>query len=304
MKISLMVEGQDGLTWPRWQGMARAAETLGFAGLYRSDHFTNPTGPVLPALELWASLTWLAGHTERITFGPLVSPLSFRDPVITAWQALAVNDLSGDRLRLGLGAGWQDREHAAFGFDLLDLAGRFDRFADGLETVGRLVRRDGPVTRDGRFTHLDGAEFIPETGDARPPRIVIGGNGPRRTLPLAARHAAEWNSVFTTPDHFAELSAQLTTLAVAEGRDPGSIVRTLMTRVAPGDDATELRRRLGDRDAADLRARGALIGSETEIREGIERFRAAGVEEIMLQWLELDDLPGVERLARAVVGMS
>ncbi|MBA2754452.1 MAG: LLM class flavin-dependent oxidoreductase [Chloroflexia bacterium] len=297
-----MVEGQDGLTWPRWQGIARAAEDLGFTGLYRSDHFTNPTGPVLPALELWTSLTWLAGHTERITFGPLVSPLSFRDPVITAWQALAVNDLSGDRLRLGLGAGWQEREHRAFGYDLLDVPGRFARFEEGLETVQRLTRRDGPVTRPGQFSRLDEARFQPETADARAPRIVIGGNGPRRTLPLAARFAAEWNAVFTTAERFAELSATLSDQAQIASRDPATIVRTLMTRVAPGNDAAELRRRLGDRDATDLRERGGLIGSATEIREGIDRYRAAGVEEIMLQWLELDDLPGIERLAGVVIG--
>ena len=302
MKISLMVEGQDGLTWPRWQGIARAAEDLGFTGLYRSDHFTNPTGPVLPALELWTSLTWLAGHTERITFGPLVSPLSFRDPVITAWQALAVNDLSGDRLRLGLGAGWQEREHRAFGYDLLDVPGRFARFEEGLETVQRLTRRDGPVTRPGQFSRLDEARFQPETADARAPRIVIGGNGPRRTLPLAARFAAEWNAVFTTAERFAELSATLSDQARIASRDPATIVRTLMTRVAPGNDVAELRRRLGDRDVTDLRERGALIGSATEIREGIDRYRAAGVEEIMLQWLELDDLPGIERLAGVVIG--
>ena len=117
LDVAIMVEGQDGLTWTRWQRLARAAEELGFAGLYRSDHLTNPTGPHLDALELWASLTWLASHTTRIEFGPLVSPVSFRHPVVTAWTAAAVDDLSGGRLRLGLGAGWQEREHASHGFD-------------------------------------------------------------------------------------------------------------------------------------------------------------------------------------------
>ena len=105
LELAIMVEGQDGLTWPRWQRLARAVEELGFAGLYRSDHFANPEGPYLDALDLWASLNWLASHTSRIEFGPLVSPLSFRQPVVTAWQAAAVDDLSGGRLRPWFGGG-------------------------------------------------------------------------------------------------------------------------------------------------------------------------------------------------------
>jgi alkanesulfonate monooxygenase SsuD/methylene tetrahydromethanopterin reductase-like flavin-dependent oxidoreductase (luciferase family) len=106
LEVAIMIEGQDGLDWARWQRLARAVEDFGYAGLYRSDHFTNPTGPVLDALELWTSLTWLAGNTARIEFGPLVSPVSFRHPVITAWIASAVDSLAGGRLRLGIGAGW------------------------------------------------------------------------------------------------------------------------------------------------------------------------------------------------------
>ena len=110
LEIALMIEGQMGLTWPRWQRIVQAAEDLGFAGLYRSDHFTNGNPPDQASLELWVSLTWLADHTRRIEFGPLATPVSFRHPVMTARMAMAVDDLSGGRLRLGLGAGWQERE--------------------------------------------------------------------------------------------------------------------------------------------------------------------------------------------------
>ena len=105
-EVAIMVEGQEGIGWDRWRRLARAVEDLGYAGLYRSDYFPNDrTGPHRDALELWVSLTWLADNTERIEFGPLVSPVSFRHPVITAWQASAVDRLAGGRLRLGVGAG-------------------------------------------------------------------------------------------------------------------------------------------------------------------------------------------------------
>ncbi|HEX7976515.1 MAG TPA: LLM class flavin-dependent oxidoreductase, partial [Anaerolineales bacterium] len=154
LEVALMVEGQNGLNWPRWQRMAQAAEDLGFAGLYRSDHFTNPDPPDLDSLELWVSLTWLASHTRRIEFGPLVSPVSFRHPTQTARTAAAVDDLSGGRLTLGLGAGWEEREHRNFGWDLLDVPQRFARFEEGLEVVSRLLNSDQPVNFEGKYYHL------------------------------------------------------------------------------------------------------------------------------------------------------
>jgi len=149
-EIALMIEGQNGLNWPRWQRIARAAEDLGFYGLFRSDHFTNPDPPDLDALELWISLAWLASHTRRLIFGPLVTPLSFRHPVLTAWMAAAVDDLSGGRLILGLGAGWQVREHEMFGFDLLPPRERFLRFQEGVEVIYRLLRSARPAAADRR----------------------------------------------------------------------------------------------------------------------------------------------------------
>src|SRR5918998_2092242 len=111
IEVAIMLEGQMGLNWTRLERIARAVEELGFVGLYRSDHFTNPNPPDEDSLELWLSLGWLASHTERIEFGPLVSPVSFRDPVMTARMAIQVDNLSNGRLTLGVGAGWQEREH-------------------------------------------------------------------------------------------------------------------------------------------------------------------------------------------------
>ena len=206
LDLAIMIEGQDGINWTRWRRLARAVEDLGFTGLYRSDHFTNPTGPYLDALELWASLTWLADNTSRIEFGPLVSPISFRHPVITAWTAAAVGDLSGGRLRLGLGAGWQEREHRTYGFELLDTDRRFTRFEEGLEVITRLLRSEEPVSFNGEFYQLRDAALMPRPPVTGGPPIIIGGNGPNRTLPLVARYADEWNDVFVSAPQFAQLS--------------------------------------------------------------------------------------------------
>lgn len=301
MDIALMIEGQQGLTWPRWQGVARVAEEAGFAGLYRSDHFVERDGPAVAALDTWASLAWLANNTERIQFGPVVSPLSFRNPVTTAWTAAAIDDLSGGRLRLGLGAGWQEREHENFGFDLLDLDRRFTRFEEGLEVVTRLLRADEPVSFSGEFFTLKDAELLPRPARPGGPPIVIGGNGPRRTLPLAARFADEWNGVYLPPDGFAERCAQLDDMIRAEGRQPGDVRRTLMTRVVFGNNRSEIAAKLGDASQADLEARGVMIGDAGEIRERLAAFAEAGVATIMLQWLDgMDDLAGIEALGRAV----
>ena len=132
IEVALMIEGQNGLTWDRWQVIATRVEELGFTGLYRSDHYTNAHPPDKASLECWTSLTWLASHTRRIEFGPLVSPLSFRHPTMLARMAAAVDDLSAGRLVLGLGAGWQEREHHNYGLPLLPLSDRFDRLAEGL----------------------------------------------------------------------------------------------------------------------------------------------------------------------------
>ncbi|HEU5316712.1 MAG TPA: TIGR03560 family F420-dependent LLM class oxidoreductase, partial [Chloroflexota bacterium] len=270
MDVAVMIEGQDGLTWARWQGIARATEEAGLAGLFRSDHFSNPRGEWKDALELWTSLTWLAGHTRRIEFGPLVSPVSFRDPVITAWQAACVDDLSGGRLRLGMGAGWQVREHTAFGYDLLELKERFARFEEGLEVVTRLLRSDAPVSFDGQYYRLTEALLMP-----RPQRrdlpIVIGGKGPRRTLGLVAKYAAEWNVPNTPADEYRELSARLDRFLKKEGREPRSVRRSMMTSVVFGRDEGELRRKVGDASAEDMRARGRVVGTGPQI---VEQLRA------------------------------
>jgi len=302
-EVAIMIEGQDGIDWPLWRGIARTVEDSGYAGLYRSDHFTNPSGPYKEALELWSSLTWLAENTERIEFGPLVSPVSFRHPVVTAWQASAVDGLAGGRLRLGLGAGWQQREHDAFGFDLLDTDRRFARFEEGLEVATRLLRKGEPVSFEGEFYRLREAMLVPRSPRPGGIPIVIGGNGPRRTLPLVARFADEWNAVMVTPGRFGELNALLDEMLEEAGRPPEEVRRTLMTRVVFGRTDAELGRKLASAGASadELRAGGAIVGTAGEVVEALGRLGEAGVERVMLQWLETDDLGGMEAMAGSVL---
>lgn len=306
IEVALMIEGQSGLNWPRWQRMAQAAEGLGFKGLYRSDHFTDPEPPDQDSLELWTSLTWLASHTRRIEFGPLVSPVSFRHPTQTARTAAAVDDLSGGRLTLGLGAGWNEREHILYGWDLLDIPGRFTRFEEGLEVISRLLYSDQPVNFEGKYYHLRGAILLPRPQRRGGPPVLIGGNGIHLTLPLAARFAAEWNAVEVTPARFARLNAALDELLSKQGRAPGEVRRSAMLGCIFGRDPAEVQRKAaarsqGKQDAAQLRAEGMVVGTGSEMVEQLGRLAEVGMQRVMLQWMELDDLDSLETMAHQVL---
>jgi len=298
IEVALMIEGQDGLNWPIWQRIAGIAEDCGFAGLFRSDHFTNPSGPYKDSLECWVSLVWLASHTQRIEFGPLVSPISFRDPRVLARQAGAVDDVSGGRLRLGLGAGWQEREHTTFGYPLLDRGPRFDRYREGVQVVSRLLHSDQPVSFDGHYFQTREALILP-----RPKRhvpIVIGGNGPQRTLGLVAHYADEWNCTYQTPAGFRQQSSILDQKLRERGRKPEDVKRSMMTGIYLARDKAELERRLAGRSAESLRERGALVGSAEELREQLAELEAAGVQRVMAQWLQMEDFEGMQALGKAV----
>jgi len=299
IELALMIEGQDGVDWPTWQRIAKIAEDGGFAGLYRSDHWTNPGGPYKDSLDCWVSLAWLASSTKRIEFGPLVSPVSFRDPRMLARQAAAIDDLSDGRLRLGLGAGWQEREHTAFGYPLLERGPRFKRFREALEVVSQMLRCDEPFSFDGEYYQLREALLTPRPKRRTP--IVIGGNGANVTLSLAAQYADEWNCVYRTPQAFRELSATLDQKLQERGRKPADVKRTMMTGVFLARDKAELERRLGGREPESLRGeRGALVGSPSELRDQLSALESAGVQRVMLQWLQIDDFEGMQALAKAL----
>jgi F420-dependent oxidoreductase-like protein len=303
LEIAIMIEGQNGLNWARWQRIAQLVEDAGFVGLYRSDHFTNSNPPDLDSLELWTSLTWLAGNTKRIEFGPLVTPFSFRHPAFTARMASAVDDLSGGRLTLGLGAGWQEREHTLFGFDLLEPKARYDRFEEGLEVVTRLLQSDELLTFEGQYFQVRGARLLPRPQRKGGPRILIGGDGGKRMRSLITRYAVEWNCVMLTPKVFADRNRLLTEALNAAGRKPETVRRSMMTGCVFGKDEGVLREKLSmkDRTVKQLHERGVVAGSSTQVKEQLIRLEEAGLQRIMLQWLDLDDLDGLEALAETVL---
>ncbi len=312
--ISLMIEGQHGLNWSRWRRIVSEVEDLGFAGLYRSDHFLNAQPPDLDSLEMIVSLAYVADHTRRVSFGPLVAPLSFRDPSLLARQAAALDDLSGGRMILGMGAGWQEREHVAFGHPLGDLDTRTRRFAEGLEVVTRLLRSDEPVTFEGQFFQLRDAILLPRPLRPGGPRILIGGSGPKRTLPLVARFADVWNGVFISPSDYKERQATLDDLLRSTGRQPRDVRRTVMCGSYFARDEAELDRLLAFRaqrpelagkslaEVGDaLAERGVLVGTPEGIRQRILAYVDAGAEEVMVQWLDLDDIERLRAFAKEVV---
>jgi F420-dependent oxidoreductase-like protein len=306
IETHIMIEGQNGLNWQRWQRIAAVVEQSGYAGLFRSDHYTNGSPPDLDSLELWTSLTWLASHTKRIEFGSLVSPVSFRHPSMTARMASAVDDLSGGRLSLGLGAGWQEREHHNYGWDLLSLPERFARFEEALQVITGLLRKNQPFSFEGRYYQLRDVMMLPRPQREGGPPIIVGGNGARFTLPLVARYADEWNCVFLNPEKFLELNTVLERLLIHEGRRPDSLRRSMMTSCIYGIDQAAVQARVakrtqGQATADELRQRGMVVGTGSEIASQLKRLAEIGLQRVMLQWIDLEDLDDLAVMADEIL---
>lgn len=306
IEVAIMIEGQNGLNWKRWQRIAATVEACGYVGLYRSDHYTNASPPDLDSLECWVSLAWLATHTQRIEFGPLVTPISFRHPTHTARMAAAVDDLSGGRLTLGVGAGWQEREHANYGWNLLPIKERFSRFEEGLQVISGLLISDEPVDFVGAYYQIREGILLPRPMRSGGPPILIGGNGERRTLPLVARFAQEWNALLIPPAEIVRLNAQLDEYIKIQGRKPDEIRRSLMTGCVFGVDQNEVEQKViqrtnGKRTAAELRQRGLIVGTSEEIVEQCQELSRVGIKRVMLQWLDLGDIAGLEAMAEGIL---
>lgn len=313
VQLSVQIEGAQGLTWPIWQRLVSEVEAMGFAGLYCCDHFANPTPPDYASLEVMTAMAYAASHSEGMLLGTLVAPVSWRDPVMLARQAMAIDDLSGGRFVLGVGAGWNQREHAMLGYPLGEVPERMARFTEALEVMTRLIRSDEPQTFAGQFYHLQEATLLPHP--QRHTTLMVGGSGPRRTLPLVAKYADTWNGGGMTPDEMRERNGLLDGLIVKEGRKPGDVKRTMMKAIFCGRDDAEFEARLRGprRNSANadlptnelldgLRTRTkAIIGTPDEVASQIRAYGEAGVEEIMAQFLVVDDFDGIRILAEEVL---
>ena len=309
MRVGIMIEGQEGLTWERWWRLAQAAEDLGYESLCRSDHLTGLGGDSRrPSLETWVSLTALATRTRRIRFGPMVSPLTFYHPAILAKMAAAIDALAGGRFDLGIGAGWNEHEHTTFGIPFPPLKERMDRLECGARVI-RALEAPEPVTLDQPYYPLKKAESYP-----RPPRgrlrVVIGGRGEKRTLRMVAEFADEWNVTRLDVDGYRAKRQVLAEHCRAVKRDPETIARSLMIPLAIGRDAAEVARRVANAravfpalpdGAAAWRTTGFLAGTPAQVVEDLKRWDEGGLQRVLLQMLDQEDIGALELFAREVL---
>jgi F420-dependent oxidoreductase-like protein len=320
MDVCLMVEGQEGVTWERWVALARACEDHGLAGLFRSDHylsFDDPAGR--GSLDAWSTLAALAPITGRIRLGTMVSPATFRHPSVLAKSVVTVDHASGGRAELGMGAGWFEREHRAFGFRFPEAPERLDVLAEQVEIVHRLWdREEDEVTFEGSHYRLEACRSLPHPIQRPHPTLILGGGAGSRAAALAARWADEYNVVQRSPAAAAAAGDRLAQACEAIGRDPASLRRSLMTAFVVGADTADLERRAeammrhgsgsGSTSAfLDAWRADRLVGTPEEVLERLAEYANAGIRRVMLQHLLHDDLEAValigEHLVPAAAGL-
>ncbi len=323
MRFALQIEPQQGLSYGEQLAIARRAEANGFETLFRSDHYASFPGPAgRPTTDAWAVLAGLARDTERIGLGTLVSPVTFRHPGNLAKVATTVDEMSGGRLEVGVGAGWNDLEHRQLGLSFPPIRERADLLEDQLAILRGLWGAPDGWSYKGHVVSVDDANFNPKPVDVpgRPrtaiggarPRILVGGEGSPRSYRLAARYADEFNlSSATGPAKAGTVYTELDAACKAIGRDPATMTRSAMIGVLVGRDEAEMRERV----AAMIRALGAdadddwlaerklrwITGTPDQARQTVQRYAAAGVERIMLQDLLPWDLDMIDVMGEALV---
>jgi F420-dependent oxidoreductase-like protein len=312
MRLCLMIEGQEDVTWPQWIALAETCERVGLEGLFRSDHYVSvDEGATRGSLDAWTTLAGLAARTERIRLGTMVSPTTFRHPSVLGRAATTVDHISGGRAELGLGAGWYEREHRAFGFPFGPLGERMEVFEEQAEIiVGQWTTES--FSYSGRHYVLEDCDALPRPVQRPHPPVIIGGSGKRRTVEVAVRLGQEYNVVGPTVEESRDLRRRMDEACDRHGRDPRTLVLSAMCMVCVGEDTAQAEARA--QRLADLgfeQGDGASVLAENRdswvcgtVDEAVARLREladAGVERIMLQHLLHDDLDAVELFGRELV---
>lgn len=307
MEYTVFTEPHLGATYDDQLAIALVAERTGFDGFFRSDHFLSGGGDGLPGpTDAWTTLAGLARETERIRLGTLVSSVTFRHPGILAIQVAQVDAMSHGRVELGLGAGWFEREHAAYGIPFPKR--RFDLLEEQLEVVTGLWSTPTGETYSFHGAHydLDESPALPRPLQERIP-LIVGGGGLRRTPELAARFATEYNVGFPDDDEIRARIDRLHAACERVGRDPSTIrLSVAMSTFAGADDDAVARRaaRVGARlgkDVGDVRDGVNIVGNADEIGAHMERYAALGIQRVHFQILDLQDLEHVEYLGTEVL---
>ncbi len=304
MDARIFVEPQQGASYDTLLAAAKATEAAGFDAFFRSDHFLK-MGDVdgLPGpTDAWITLAGLARETSTIKLGTLVTSATFRDPGLLAISVAQVDQMSGGRVELGLGAGWYEAEHTAYGFAFPSLGERFERFEEQLAIITGLW--DTPVGstfgHNGEHYQVTDSPALPKP-HRRPP-IIIGGRGPRRTPRLTATYADEFNLPFASMPDTVESIKRVRAACEAIDRDPDELTYSIALVVCAGEDAATIERRAGaiGRDADEL-AENGLCGSPEQILERLGQWREVGIERVYLQVLDLSDLDHIAELGDSVL---
>jgi alkanesulfonate monooxygenase len=323
MRFALMLESQQGLSYGDHVAIAKRAEANGLEALFRSDHYQSFPGPSgEPTTDAWSVLAGLARETDRIGLGVLVSPVTFRHPGSFAKVVTTVDEMSGGRIEVGVGAGWNEDEHNQLGLPFPPITERADLMEDELAILHGLWGEPDGWSYDGHQVVVREARFYPKPVDVpgRPrtpiggarPRLIVGGQGSPRSYRIAARYADEFNLSSSAPDVAVERFAALDAACAVIGRDPATIARSTMAGVLLGRDRAEVDARIAavaravgsdDADAWMAERLGRWIsGTPDEARAAVRRFAAAGVERIMLQDFLPWDLDMIDVMGEVLVG--
>jgi F420-dependent oxidoreductase-like protein len=302
MRISLMVEGQEGVTWKQWLALARACEEAGLEGLFRSDHYLSFSAPrERGVLDAWTTLAGLAAVTERIQLGTLVSPATFRHPSNLAKSVITVDHISGGRAELGLGAGWFEGEHKAYGFPFPDLKTRMEVFAEQAEIIHRSWNH-GEFSFQGKHYEVEGLDAVPKPAHTPHPNFIVGGRGGPKSLAVAARWADEYNVHYLTPSEVRDVRDRAVAAWEKRGRDKPPVF-SVMTGCVAGRDEAELRKR-ASKEQLDAMPPGFIRGTRDEVAEQINALAEVGVDRVMMQMQDHSDVDLVHVLGEIAADPS